>query len=220
MNFSGNGLKIGRQLLSFILLLSATAALAQSPRAVLERYCKLDGSGKQLEPPNGSSPSGWHQLARMFVLEDLSSVGAPIAKAWYSKVVVIKGYTIDGPTMDGPDRAQLTVHYLGLGEIDPESLVFSPWGKLPASQSAATYTLLWTTKHFDLNSNGEEVLATSPTSWKIKGLPPIPHVTVEPAIRYVARMRDVASKVEIKSNANSTIATLNALRSDFQHDAR
>ncbi len=75
-----------------------------------------------------------------------------------------------------------------------------------------SYNVLLTTKHYDLGSHGEETLLSGSKSWRIEGLPPEPHITVDAAIHYVRQLRSKATSAGIQENANVTIDALERLR--------
>lgn len=179
------------------------AQAQQEPRAVLERYCKLDATGIQ------PRPRGWLQLARMFIPPQPRP---GLIKAAFDKLEVIRTFAIGDPTMEGADAARFTVTYSSLGRLDYESLAFSPADAQSTKQSTDTFRLVLTTKHFDIDSQGHGVLVTGPQSWRIEGLPHEPHITVDAAISLVAKLRDEATSNEVKLTAGKTISALNASR--------
>jgi len=188
-------------------LLSAREMCAQSgpsPQEVLQRYCELDASGKQLEM------GGWLQLARMFIPQRELSPG-PIV-VLFDKLEVIRGFSVGDLIMEGHDRAKLTVRYSYIGEIDYQSLAFSSLKGSPAGEVTKNYNLLLTTKHYDIGPHSSEVLRTGPKAWRIEGSPAEPHITIDAAVLYVTQLQAKATKSGIKENASRTIDALEQLR--------
>jgi hypothetical protein len=179
-----------------------------SPPEALERYCKMDAIGTQL------AVSGWLQLARMFVPQGELSPG-PIVVV-FDKLAVIRGFSIGEPVMQGHDRAKLTVRYSYLGEIDYTSLIFSSSKKLSTGQVGKDYSLLLTTKQYDIGASGEEVLLSGSKAWRIEGSPSEPHITIDAAIVYVTQLQNKATSASIKANGNITIDALNRLRLNYR----
>ena len=200
-----------RMLVLAIVLLSPQWMFAESPREVLERYCKMDANGKQLEV------GGWLQLARMFIVQRELSPG-PIV-VFRHKLEVIRGFLIGDPVMEGDDKAKLAVRYSYFGEIDYDSLIFSP-SKEPSVEEVRTYNLLLTTKHYDLGSQSEEVLRSGAKAWRIEGSPSEPHLKIDAALFCVQQLRDKATGAITKENANVTIKALSRLRLSLPRDPR
>ena len=171
-----------------------------SPHDVLQRYCKMDASGKQLVP------GGWLHLARMFVPKQ--ELSGPVV-VLFDRIEVIRDFSIGYPALDGHDRAKLKVRYSSLGEIDYRSITFSP---SVAGQVEKDYSLLLTSKHYDIDSNGQQTVRKGPKTWRIEGSPLEPHITVDAAISYITQLRDKASTAEMNNNANKTLEALKRLR--------
>ena len=164
----------------------------------------MDASGAQL------AAGGWLPLARMFIPKrDLT--GGPVV-VLFDTLEVIGGYSISDPMMEGHDSARLSVRYSYLGDIDYKSLSFSRPPPSPTAKVRRNYHLLYTAMHYDIGSQGEEKLLSGSKTWRIEGLPPEPHSTVEAAILYVRQLRNKTTSDAIKKNANVTIEALKRLR--------
>ena len=194
-------------MMSVLTLVANTVTWAQAPpepRAVLELYATLDSGGKQL------TLRGWLQLARMFIPEREPHPGP--MKLNFDKIEVIRGFTIDDPVVEGADAARFTVRYSLLGKIDYDSLAFSPTDGKSPKESVDTFKLVFTTRHFGVDSDGASVLLTGRRSWRIEGFPHTPRITAEAAISQIVKWRNGEARAEVRANADKTISALNALR--------
>jgi hypothetical protein len=211
--------KLGRPVrVATATLITVCAAFAQhvlSPREVLERYCQLDGGGAQI------TAGGWHKVARMF-LPNWKPGPGPL-RVDILNLVIIQGFTIGDLVPVGSDKVKFTVRYSSFGEIGPMSFIFARSTEQPLRHEESNYSLVFTTEFFDLNANDEEVRKSGPKSWRIEGLPPSPHITIDAAIRYLPQFRDkqyFLDKDEVRNSASranlkATIETLRKLRSNF-----
>jgi len=184
-------------------ILLCHAPFRSSPRDVMERYCSLDANGEQL------APGGWLRLAKMFVPKHDNLVPNPVVLA-FDKLDVIREYSIDNPTMEGRDRATMTIHYLCLGELDYNSLRFSQRSGQPSIDEH--YNLFLTNHFYGIDSRGNQREMNGSKIWRIDGLPRKPYITIDTAIRYIARRSSKTTNKALKQNANQTIEVLQLLQ--------
>jgi hypothetical protein len=129
------------------------------------------------------SSDGRQRVAAMFV-----APGAP----WHDSVMVVRDFALSRP-FPQTGKIGFGVDYRPFGEIDPSQARFTP---LPQS--------LWV--------KGSFFVIKQSTEWRIEGLMPQPHLTVDTAIRYVTELRANAKDNTIRKNADRTLYMLKRLR--------
>lgn len=126
---------------------------------------------------------GWTEMAALY------SEPKPSRAA---KVVVVKDFVVSRPEITG-NRAELYAEYVYIGRIDSQSASFS---RLP---------------YLKVRS-GFDLVRTDPSSqWKVAVSPPESHISVATGLRYLADLRDHATDVRAKKNAEIGINTLRRL---------
>jgi len=155
-----------------------------SPRTVLERYCELDGDGKQL------TADGWQEMAGFLLRPEPPN---------FKLIVVVKDFVVSDPIIEG-DKAKFYVEYLYLGELyprlgytDPHIIKDSPETVRGPIKVRVQYTLV---------RNVQE------STWRIEESQFAPHITVEAAVRYVTELKNKTADATVRRNAERTIASL------------
>jgi hypothetical protein len=183
-----------------VLIIAALAASAQSPagpsaspRAVVERFCRLDWDGGLLTAAGAAdaapllvSPGTWSPIDRFRVVDS---------------------YAIRG-------RDQITVDYRVWGEVD-SSLRFVRLEGLVANRPVATREYVSTVlspRPQERGPGGPEGVKGSVTR-RIAATPAVPHVSLETALRHVTAMRERSSDPALRENATGTLAVLRRLAS-------
>ena len=170
-----------------------TLSLSETgPRDVLVRFCELDSQGKQL------SSDGWQEIASLFT--------AATEPRW-DKIIVFRDYVVSLPALSGP-RAEFYVEYINLAQLDPSTARLS---LVPPIMVRDGFDLVLGNQHSAIQSAGSVRQANMPEGWRIEGSPPVPHLTVQAAIRFVTELRNKARNNVVKKNADRSLATLNRL---------
>jgi hypothetical protein len=163
-----------------------------SARNALVRFCELDARGEQL------TSDGWRRVSAFFT--------APGAQE-HSTVVVIRDFAVSQPALENGKTA-FFVEYVELGRIDPLRIHFaSPLP--PGVKVRAEFQLIQAARK---KPGGRPGVMDPPSEWRIEGIVPQPHVTVDAAIRYVTRLRAASTHPARRRNAENTLAALKRLR--------
>jgi hypothetical protein len=165
-----------------------------SPRDVLEQFCDLDAQGVQL------TPDGWQKIAQLFVGPSVPRRG---------RIIVVKDFVVSRPELK-TNRAEFYVEYVQLGEIVSAAAKFS---HLPMLKVRAGFNLAKTEED---SKSGRRDDSVQKVQWRIEGSPPIPHLTVDAAIRYATNLRDEGNDMRIRKNAQEALAALKRLRPSDQ----
>jgi len=170
-----------------------------SPKDVVQMFCSMDQSGKQLTPGGAKKIAG-----------DLLVTERSIGQT--SEVVIIRNYSL-GDLRLGKSDAEVQVEYSVLGRID-SSLQFArvqtAYGNQPVLLPEH-FSLVWTDTHSVLNRNGMPQALRGTPEWRIKTAPLAPHVSVEAAIEYVRGASNRTRDALIKARAQKTLADLEVL---------
>jgi hypothetical protein len=187
------------------LLAFATAAVPtasqpgqeQSPKAVVEEYWKLVAQGALL------TPEGWNEAAKFFVFP------SPLPRE--RVILVVHGdFAVWNPVVKG-NSAEVMVGYRSVGKIDP-SLRFWPPNDKEAVKAGILHRLVLADRHWEIGPDGEPAKeVTGPRQWRMEKPPVVIWVTIDPAIRYLTKMRDRASDPIAKKNADKTILILKSI---------
>ena len=109
------------------------------------------------------------------------------------EVTVIRSFYVSGPTMTSERQALVRVDYVHLGFLETATGRFR--------QEAP-----------GLHLAGDLTLSLSGDAWKIDGPVPGAFVTVASATRYVADLRHKTTAINVRKNADRTLAALKRLR--------
>ena len=168
-----------------------------SPRRVVDRFCELDASGKQL------SSDGHKDMAPLFL--DLRTRQNP-------EITLIKDYSFREPDARN-DAAELAVEYRVFGRID-SSLRFTPqkapYSKQPVLESEGI-SLVRSDTYFDLGSDGQWQQVKGAPAWRIKTAPKSPHLNLAAAMGYVRAESYKSKDPMVKANAQNTLRELQSL---------
>ena len=158
---------------------------APSAEDVFASFCKIDAQGGQL------TADGWQKIAALFM-----SPGTPRR----GRIIVIDGGGQLRPTREG-EKIDVGREYIRFGQIDLPKLRFSVEDGLPHGiKVKEDFSMVKT-----VGPKGAE-------EWRIEGLVPEPHFTVDAAIRYVTEVRGNTKDATTKKNADRTLAALNHFR--------
>src|SRR5215510_9492283 len=197
-----------------------TPASIKSPKEVLQAYRKMDAEGERL------TASGWYRASKFFV--------KPGRRPQYRAIAVMWGE--DDPYTRGPvtgNSADLWVPCSVVGQIDSAgsftyvvapSLIDSSGRPLkragtpemhgPTVPLERGYDLVLTDTHWEFGPGGEGLREVKgPPEWRIATFEYQPWITIQAAIRYLARLRDESSSEKMKSDADKSIAILQHLLS-------
>jgi hypothetical protein len=183
----------------FIVLANSLLFPVNSPKDVLEHFCELDANGAQIDEGRRS------ELAGLFTQ---SAASAP------EDAIVIKDFVILGSTKVAGE-IDFEVEYIYLGRLNVATARYS---RLPATYPPGPVKVR---VHYQLvpnmggpknNLKSEGSAHPEPAEWRIKGTPPIPHITVQAALQYVTRLRNNSSSATIKNNGAHAIVALNRLQ--------
>ena len=191
----------------------------KSPKEVLEGYRKMDAEGERL------TASGWTRASVFFV--------KPALRPHQTFVAVIDGERVTDPIMfKGDNRVEALVSSIALGQIDSSGrftsvvapYLLDPTGR-PLKQPPTPplmhgpvpfmrpYALVLTDTHWEFGPNGEGPREVKgPVEWRIEKFEFEPVVNIDPAIRYLIKLRAQSSSDLIKKNADKSIATLRRIK--------
>lgn len=163
-----------------------------SARDVLVRFCELDARGEQL------TSDGWRRVSALFT--------TPGAQEHHT-VVVIRDFAVSQPALENGKTA-FFVEYVELGRLDPLRIHFgSPLP--PGVKVRVEFQLV---QPAGKRSGGRTGVMHSLGEWRIEGVVPQPHVTVDAAIRHVTRLRAASIDPALRRNAEKTLAALRRFR--------
>lgn len=165
----------------------------QSPKPVMEEFCKSEAAGRQL------SREGWHRMVELLV--------PPVREPRMEQMAVIRGYTVNEPIIEG-NKARVSVEYVTLGVFDPGTLTFGPKGMDP-EKITLERTLILTGKSARAIKGVEKEVGGRPM-WRIEGQAE-PHVSVLTAIRYLQRLRMKTTDEKVQKIADESLAALRQL---------
>ena len=154
-----------------------------SPRDLLARFWELDGRGAQLFPERGRNVSEFFVASR-----------APR----HNGITIIRDLVV-GPPAFMRTGFQFYVEYTELGRID--------LSKMRLSSSPQ----MMVRKRFEIVDLRAESGSPEP-DWRINGVIPEPHVTVETAIRYIDGIRRKATDDFSRDRATKLITALERMR--------
>jgi hypothetical protein len=168
----------------------------QSPKQVVEAFCKFETAGGRL------TESGWNKAGIWFAHPSLHPQRAEI-------LVTENGYSVWDPVMKGPSSALVIVGVTGdIWRVNTQMRVSrDPSSRGP--KSAIAYKLIQTDKHWDPGPDGRslnEVVGRA--KWLIEGKGDTIWLTKESAIHYLAETRDNSKDLVLKRNADQAIASL------------
>jgi hypothetical protein len=165
----------------------------QSPKEVVEEFCKFETSGGRL------TPEGWKSAERSFVRT------LPLPK---SKIILVtaKDYSVWDPIFRTEDRADVMVAVSTIWKIDSR-MSLKQYSSPNESKSGFVYTVI-RDKNSESGDGREVQKAHGPSEWKIEGVGENIWLTADTAIRYVTEVRDHTSDPVIKQNAEKTLIKL------------
>lgn len=120
------------------------------------------------------------------------------------EILVIRDFVVSEPEI-GASKAAFYVEYIMIGKVDLSSARFS---SLPPVKVRASFDLVSTGKQETAHPNMQTASSSNTSGWRIQGSVPEPHLSVEAAIQLVTHLRNGATNVATKRNANKTIASL------------
>lgn len=191
----------------------------KSPKEVLEGYRKMDAEGERL------TASGWTRASVFFV--------KPAPRLNQTFVFVIDGERVTDPIMPkGNSRVEALVASIALGQIDSSgrfTTVVGPYLLDPSGRPLRQpptpplmhgpvpfmrpYVLVLTDTHWEFGPKGEGPREVKgPMEWRIEKFEFEPVVNIDPAIRYLIRLRTLSSSEITKKNADKSIATLRRIK--------
>lgn len=169
-----------------------------SPRDILQRFCELDTTGKQLED------QGSREIAALFTQPGDHRP---------EKIIVIRDFVVSKPSSTDNKKAEFYVEYIYLGQIDLSSLQFSRLPDFPPGPSKvrSAFNLVSKSDHIT-ESNGSMQTQKPTPEWRIDGSPPEPHLAIAAGISYIKHMRNKTADPAIRKNAEKTLVALGRLR--------
>ena len=169
-----------------------------SPKAVMERFCKMEAEGKHL------TAEGWREMAAFLAF--------PVAESRREETIVIKHFDVSDPVIEG-SQAKVSVEYTVLGVLDARNLSFGPRGPQPIEPEKMTFerVLVLSGKHADIGPDGVVREVEGPPEWRIQGQAE-PHISVQTAIHYLQQLRMKTNNNTFKKSADESIATLRKLQ--------
>jgi hypothetical protein len=177
----------------------------------------MDAEGGRL------TASGWYRASKFFL--------KPGRAPQHNVLEVIAGERVwDRPLPQGSNKVRIDVDCDELGQIDSsgkftsivDPSLIDPSGRLVARPIAPAlrgpvpvamiYYLVLTETYwaFGPNQQGPSEVK-GPPEWRIETFQYEPSVTIDVAMRYLAKLRDASSSAVIRSNADRSIATLRHL---------
>jgi hypothetical protein len=188
-------------MVAIVLALAPMMAAAQSggsqnesPKQVVERFCKMAAEGM------GLSPEHWDEFNEITVY--------PAAWSTSGGMTVIRGYTV-GDAVEHGDSAEVSVEYAVWGNVDLSSFLFLRTEGLVPDEPVKRNALL-TLKLSD--KVGQSSAATkAPLRWRLAYSISGGSVSVDTAIRYVSEMRGKLHDPVLKYNAERTLVALRAI---------
>lgn len=177
-----------------------------SPVDVLRRVWALGESGA------GLSADGWNEQTEYFAIRPV----------WpWKRIAIIGNNPISNFEADlnaVGDLADFTVSYAKVGYLDSSMrlklAVLAPCGTDPDScVSEAAYTFRLSRQYWQEETDGSLKPVTGALAWRIISAdPPVPWITVDAAIQYVADIRDKTKDGAVKANAETSLAILKHYR--------
>lgn len=173
----------------------------ESPKEVMEHFCKLDAEGRWLGPEH------WDEFTRL--------VTNP--KPWDDnlEITVVRSYRVENPTLHG-DGAGVEVDYSVWGYIYPNSFAPLRFVRLEGLVSgepvekSIPLALVFSDKFMAVRQGKQEEMK-GPLQWRI-GMDILhPHITVATAIRYVTETRDKTNDPAVKANAERSLVALKSI---------
>jgi hypothetical protein len=168
----------------------------QSPKQVVEEFCKFETAGGRL------TESGWNKAGIWFAHPPLPPQRAEI-------LVTENGYSVWDPVMKGPSSALVIVGVTGdIWRVNTQMRVSrDPSSRSP--KSAMAYKLIQSNKHWDPAPDGRTLNeVVGKPKWLIEGTGDTIWLTKETAIQYLTETRDSSKDPVLKRNADKAIASL------------
>ena len=182
-----------------VMIIAALSASAQSPaqpsvspRALVERFCRLDWEGGLL------TPAGAADAEPLLV--------SPYTWSPTQGFRVVDSYAVRG-------RDQIAVDYQVWGEVE-SSLRFVRLEGLMANRPVMTQEYVGTVltpRSQERGPGGPNAVVKGSVTRRIVAVPPVPHVSVDTALRHVTAMRERSSDPALRENATRTLAALRRL---------
>jgi len=176
-------------------VVAQTTVPRQSPKAVAERFCRMESDGKHL------TPDGWREMTKLLI--------SSTAKPRLEEMAVIKDFVVSDPVIEG-NEAKVIVQYTTLGILDARNLTFGPRGMDP-EKITFERTLVLTGKYAQVEPNGVVKEMEGPLEWRIEGQAE-PHISVQTAIRYLQQLRTKTSNNTLKRSADESLVALQKLQ--------
>jgi len=194
-------------LIETALCLAAIPAIAQSPaqpadspKEVVEQFCRMDEQGGQLNSKD------WNELAAFSTVHEL----------WHppSAIFVIRNYEVGDPRElpNHPNGVAVHVDYFSWGSIDQDLYFTLRQGPVLGQPMKVTEGVNLTLAE-DFKDDGASPEANKikkPVRWRMDEFP-LPHVNVETAIRFVTEMRSKSDDPLVKYKADRTLANLKGI---------
>lgn len=168
---------------------------SESPKQVVEQFCKMDADGRWLGPEH------WDEFNRMVTYP----------KSWYGGdkiITVVRNYVVNDPVEHG-NSAQFNVDYSVWGDLFTSSFRFFRQEGLLSGEPVKRnerHALVFSDK---VGQRWEETKV--PLRWRIGMDNYHPHISVDAAIRYVTEMRSKSNDPVLKYNADRTLAALRSI---------
>jgi len=174
------------------------ASSQQSPKAVMEQFCKLEAEGKEISPDGGQGLVSLLHKQKLWARQ--------------GEIVVATKYLVHGPDLQ-EDSAQFVVDYHVWGRLDV-SLRFARLEGRAANEPIRVreyFRVVRSDTRLVLESDGQWREVKSAPEWMIDTIPSTPHVSIDAAIHYVTQLGDKSNDPIIKENAQRTLVDLRAL---------
>jgi hypothetical protein len=174
-------------------IIGASGACCQErePAEIVERFCRDDMRGEQL------NPAGKSALNRLFL-----DARAPACNTF----LVVRDYSLSKPFRIG-DGTGFVIGFSGFGDLSADGMRFR---RLPASLDIQGSFELVPTQIPNAESTPGHL--GDRTEWRFKGQMPCPSISIDAAIDYVTAIVANAKDAAVKAGAERTQAALRRLR--------
>jgi hypothetical protein len=175
----------------------------ESPKQVVERFCKMEAEGMSLGPEH------WDEFSRMTTRPH--SWQDPWQDHGGFIITVVRDYVVNDAEENG-NHARFKVDYSVWGSLFTTSFRFfreeatAPGEPVKRSEPVE---LVFSDKYIQVGQSGQ-MEAKGPLQWRV-GDNPHRYVNVDAAIRYLTKMRDELNDPVLKYNADRTLAALRSI---------
>jgi hypothetical protein len=166
---------------------------SQSPKELVEAFCKFETAGKRL------TPDGWDKASRLFT--------HPTRQPQKLQILVSgNGYSVWEPNMKSPTSALVIVGVAGdIYRIDQEMRITDT---SIGSKSFMGFKVVQTNNHWELQPDGKMKKVVGKPEWRIEGSGDEIWLSRDTAIRYLGELSDNSKDTVFKRKADRAIKFL------------